>query len=120
MKNIIAIIPARSGSKRIKNKNIKLFNNKPIIYYPIKIAKKSRLFKKIIVTTNSIKIKKIALKSGADDVVIRPKNLSNGKSLIEKKIISQVKLNIPTYAKDNLPKELKIIEAVKPGSRNLG
>ncbi len=82
MKNIIAIIPARSGSKRIKNKNIKLFNNKPIIYYPIKIAKKSRLFKKIIVTTNSIKIKKIALKSGADDVVIRPKNLSNGKSLI--------------------------------------
>ena len=44
---------------------------------------------------------------------------SNGKSLIDKKIISQVKLNIPTYAKDNLPKELKIIEAVKPGSRNL-
>ncbi len=44
---------------------------------------------------------------------------SNGKSEIKDKIISQVELNIPTYKKDNLPKELQIIEAVKPGSRNL-
>ena len=44
---------------------------------------------------------------------------SNGKSEIKEKIISQVELNIPTYKKDNLPKELLSIEAVKPGSRNL-
>ena len=44
---------------------------------------------------------------------------SNGKSEIKDKIISQVELNIPTYKKDNLPKELLAIEAVKPGSRNL-
>ena len=44
---------------------------------------------------------------------------SNGKSIIKDKIISQVELNIPTYEKDNLPKELISIEAVKPGSRNL-
>ena len=44
---------------------------------------------------------------------------SNGKSELEEKIISQVELNIPTYSKDNLPKELLSIEAVKPGSRNL-
>ena len=44
---------------------------------------------------------------------------SNGKSEINKKIISQVELNIPTYKKDNLPKELSSIEAIKPGSRNL-
>ena len=44
---------------------------------------------------------------------------SNGKSEIKGKIISQVELNIPTYSKDNLPKELLSIEAVKPGSRNL-
>ena len=44
---------------------------------------------------------------------------SNGKSEIKKKIVSQVELNIPTYSKDNLPKELQFIEAVKPGSRNL-
>ena len=44
---------------------------------------------------------------------------SNGKSEIKNKIVSQVELNIPTYQKDNLPKELLSIEAVKPGSRNL-
>ena len=44
---------------------------------------------------------------------------SNGKSEIKDKIISQVELNIPTYKKENLPKELQSIEAVKPGSRNL-
>ena len=44
---------------------------------------------------------------------------SNDKSDIKEKIISQVKLNIPTYKKDNLPKDLLFLEAVKPGSRNL-
>ena len=44
---------------------------------------------------------------------------SNDKSVIKAKIISQVTLNIPTYNKNNLPKELLSIEAVKPGSRNL-
>jgi orotate phosphoribosyltransferase len=44
---------------------------------------------------------------------------SNGKSEIKEKIVSQVELNIPTYNKDDLPKELLSIEAVKPGSRNL-
>ena len=44
---------------------------------------------------------------------------SNGKSKIKDKIISQIDINIPTYKKDNLPKELLSIVAVKPGSRNL-
>ena len=44
---------------------------------------------------------------------------SNGKSVIKDKIISQIKLNIPTYSKDNLPKKLSSIVAVKPRSRNL-
>ena len=44
---------------------------------------------------------------------------SNGKSEIKGKIVSQVKLDIPTYSKDNLPKDLSSIEAIKPGSRNL-
>ncbi len=46
-------------------------------------------------------------------------NRSNGKTLIKDKIISQIELNIPTYAEKNLPKELLAIKAVKPGSRNL-
>ena len=44
---------------------------------------------------------------------------SNSKSEIRGKIVSQVKLNIPTYSKDNLPKELLSVEPVKPGSRNI-
>ena len=44
---------------------------------------------------------------------------SNGKSDIKKKIVSQVELNIPTYKKENLPKDLSKIKAEKPGSRNL-
>ena len=46
----ICIIPARGGSKRIKNKNIKLFNGKPIIYWSIKAAQESGCFSKIIVS----------------------------------------------------------------------
>ena len=44
---------------------------------------------------------------------------SDGKTEINDKIISQIKLNIPTYKKENLPKELMSIDPVKPGSRNL-
>ena len=44
---------------------------------------------------------------------------SNGKSLIKSKIVSQIEINIPSYDKDNLPKELINIKPIKPGSRNL-
>jgi len=44
---------------------------------------------------------------------------SDGKSLLKEKIVSQIKLNIPTFSKKNIPKELSSITPVKPGSRNL-
>ena len=44
---------------------------------------------------------------------------SKGQSAIKEKIVSQIELDIPTYTKDNLPKSLSLIKAVKPGSRNL-
>ena len=62
----LAIIPAREGSKRLPKKNIKLFFNKPIMHYSINAAKKTNLFDKIIVSTDSIKIKKIAEELGAE------------------------------------------------------
>lgn len=73
----IAIIPARSGSKRIKNKNIKSFCGKPIISYAINTAKESNIFDRIIVSTNSIEIKDIAIKFGAEVPSIRPNKLSD-------------------------------------------
>ena len=59
-----ALIPARSGSKTIKHKNIKLVNKKPLIYHTLNFAKKIKLFKKIIFTSDSEKYLKIASKYG--------------------------------------------------------
>ena len=73
----LAIIPARGGSKRIPKKNIKLFNGYPIMYYAIKAAKESKLFDKIIVSTDDLKIKEIALSYGVEVPFIRPNNLSD-------------------------------------------
>jgi pseudaminic acid cytidylyltransferase len=73
----IAIIPARGGSKRIKNKNIKLFNNKPMIFWSINTALKSKLFDQIIVSTDNYKIAKIAKDCGAIVPFLRDKKLSD-------------------------------------------
>ena len=80
MKNTICIIPARKGSKRIKNKNIKLFFGKPIIYYSIKTALKSELFKKVHVSTDSKKIQKLSIKFGAECENLRENRLANDKA----------------------------------------
>ena len=77
MLNNICIIPARKNSKRIKNKNIKNFLGKPIISYAIKTAIKSKIFDKVIVSTDSVKIKKIAEKFGAIVPYLRNKNISD-------------------------------------------
>ena len=58
----LAIIPARSGSKRIKNKNIKIFCGEPIINYSIINLLNSKLFNKIHVSTDSERIKNIVEK----------------------------------------------------------
>ena len=73
----IAIIPARGGSKRIPYKNIKLFKGVPIISRTIKELKKSNIFDLIIVSTDSLKIAKIAKKNGAEVPFLRPKNISD-------------------------------------------
>ena len=72
----IAIIPARKNSRRIKNKNIIKFCGKPIIYYSLKAAKKSKLFDKIIVTTDCKKINKLSYYYGADLVINRKEKLA--------------------------------------------
>ena len=59
-KNILALIPARSGSESIKDKNIKFYKGKPLLAHSINIAKKSSLIDKIIVSTDSKKYKKIS------------------------------------------------------------
>ncbi len=77
MTKSIAIIPARGGSKRIPRKNIKEFYGKPLIAYSIQVALESKLFDKIIVSTDDEEIANIAKEYGADIPFIRPRELSD-------------------------------------------
>src|SRR3989344_6152513 len=65
MKRCIAIIPARAGSKRIPDKNIKDFLGRPIISYPIQTAIESGCFDEVMVSTDSESISEIARSYGA-------------------------------------------------------
>ena len=76
---ILVIIPARSGSKGIKNKNIKKIKNKPLLSYSIIYAKKCKFVDEIIVSTESTKYAKIAKKFGAKVPFLRTKKLAGDK-----------------------------------------
>jgi pseudaminic acid cytidylyltransferase len=73
----VAIIPARIGSKRIKKKNIKIFFGKPMLQWTYEIVKKSKIFDKIVLTSDSDQILNIGKKIGFDILIKRPKKLSN-------------------------------------------
>lgn len=72
----MGIIPARKSSKGIHNKNIKPLLSKPLIVYTIEAALKSKVFDRIVVSTDSFKIKKVSQKYGAEVPFLRPKNLA--------------------------------------------
>lgn len=73
---IIGIIPARGGSKGIKNKNLVSINKKPLIYWTIKTAEESKLLTDFYVSTENINIKKASLRFGCK-VIDRPKKLAS-------------------------------------------
>ena len=82
-KKIVCIIPARSGSKGIKNKNIINLKGKPLIYWTIKLAKKVKFFDRIIVSTNSKKILNFSKKNGVNSSYMRPEKISKDKTPME-------------------------------------
>lgn len=76
-KKLIIIIPAREGSKEIKNKNLKLINKKPLFYYSLKTAEKLKIKNKFIFcSTDSKKIQKLCLKYNFNADFLRPKKFS--------------------------------------------
>ncbi len=79
-RNILGVTLARGGSKGIKNKNLVKIKNKPLIYYTIKEALKTKELTKYIISTDSPQIKKIALKYRAEVPFLRPKWLSKDNS----------------------------------------
>lgn len=94
----LAIIPARSGSERLKNKNIKILNGLPLIAYTILSAIESGIFDRVIVSTDSEKYAEISRQYGAEIDFIRPPHLSNSSS----KSIDLIRHALDHYSSENI------------------
>jgi CMP-N,N'-diacetyllegionaminic acid synthase len=108
---IIALIPARSGSKRIKNKNIRELNGHPLLAYTIAAAIESVIFSRVIVSTESKEIASIAKKYGAEVPFMRPAEYSENSSAdIDwvKHLLSQLNSD------DELPELFSILRPTSP------
>ncbi len=107
----LAIIPARKGSKTLPNKNYKNFNRKPLIYWTIKAAQKSKCFEKIMVSTDSKKIQIISKKMGVECPYLRPKKLS-GDQINVHKVVKHV---INYYKKKKyVPEAVVLLQPTSP------
>ena len=73
----LAIIPARRESKRLKDKNIRLFAGKPILAWPIQRAIEAKIFDHIIVSTEDEETAEVARENGAEVPFMRPRELSD-------------------------------------------
>tara|TARA_B100001027_G_C16168867_1_gene286064 strand:- start:26 stop:739 length:714 start_codon:yes stop_codon:yes gene_type:complete len=79
--NIVAMIPARKGSERLKLKNLALLKGHPLISYAVRSAKKSEVFTRVVVNADSKKFEKVCNKYKCEFYLRRPKlGLSNVKS----------------------------------------
>lgn len=80
MPEIVALIPARSGSKGLQNKNIRMLKGRPLLEWSIAACNKSELINRIIVSTDSQDYAELAIKSGAEAPFLRPEKLSQDAS----------------------------------------
>ncbi|EGQ7944305.1 acylneuraminate cytidylyltransferase family protein [Vibrio cholerae] len=79
---MIALIPARGGSKGLPGKNIKILGGKPLIAHTIDAAKACARISKVFVSTDDEEIRAIAMEYGADDIGLRPKHLAQDNSKV--------------------------------------
>lgn len=131
--NYLTFIPARSGSKELKNKNLQKINNKSLLEYSVNFIKKIGLKKNFIfVSTDSIKYAKLAKKLGVNSSFLRSKKNSKSNSQIDDAIIEFLKhkkflnynfkiliLLLPTQPfrdKNNFKRGIKLISKNKVGS----
>jgi len=80
VREVMALIPARSGSERIKDKNIAALGGRPLIAYSIEAARGSRWITRVVVSTDSDAIAGVAEKAGAEVPFLRPKEISSSTS----------------------------------------
>lgn len=97
-KRFLAIIPARCGSKGLRDKNIKDLNGKPMMAYTIEAACNSRVFEEIIVSTDSKRYATIAQEYGASVPFLRPRDLAMDETstfdVIEYTLLKLIKLGL--------------------------
>jgi len=104
---ILCIIPARSGSKGVRNKNIINLCGKPLISYVIESAISSEIFDKVVVSTNSEKISDVSKKYGAEVPFLRPEHLSTDESLVKDAIF---------YTLKNIEEDYEYVCILQPSS----
>ena len=109
---ILAIVPARGGSKSITLKNIKLINNKPLINYTIESALKSKIFDHIIISTDHKKIKKISSKYKKITIFDRSKRISSDSATTEA-VVEDVLKKIKNQ-ENYIPDWIFILEPTSP------
>ena len=109
---ILAIVPARGGSKSITLKNIKLINNKPLINYTIESALKSKIFDHIIISTDHKKIKKISSKYKKITIFDRSKKISSDSATTEA-VVEDVLKKIKNQ-ENYIPDWIFILEPTSP------
>ena len=80
MPSAVALIPARSGSERVPDKNIRPLAGHPLIAYAISVARQAGVFDRVVCSTDSGKIAEIAHRYGADVPFLRPSELSTSTS----------------------------------------
>ena len=99
--DFIAIIPARAGSRGILNKNTTIINNKKLIEYTFEIVQKTKIIKKIFLTTNDPKVIKVAKNYKKIDILLRTKKLSQSNALMSDTIydaLNKIKINFPNVS----------------------
>lgn len=110
-KQFVGIVTARSGSKRIPNKNIRLLNGKPLISWTIEAARKSRYIDRVVVTTDSDEIRKIAIQNHAEAPFVRPKSISSDSSSSESAVLHAI-----DWFKNNINEVYEYIVLLQPTS----
>ena len=93
--SVLAIIPARSGSKVIPHKNIRLFRGLPLLAHSVHHAKNAKLVTRVIVSTDSNEYAEIAKSAGAEVPFIRPVEISGDHST-DLEAVSYTHLTLPT------------------------
>lgn len=96
-KKILALIPARGGSKGLPGKNVAAFGGKPMIAWAVEVAKKSSFIDRVIVSTDDARIRIAATDAGADAPFVRPAALATDEAVVSDVIAHALDALSETY-----------------------